>query len=176
MPVAHLDVDLIMAASAQGHEVFCCMRPATGDRELVVYLFGGCHTSFSITALAVGVRLIILISNAFPFATVFLFDVRCPLVLVVLLPCQCTVLIAVGLVGQLRAAGVSAGALRFRRHGSLLLSMEDLPHLKLDDVPYLLTVRYFPIRHGASFFRVGIAKAPADCSVEARSLFSFQFT
>ena len=69
-------------------------------------------------------------------------------------------LLAVGLVGQLRAAGVSAGALRFRWHGSLFLSVEELPQLKLDDVPYLLTVRNFPVGHGGSFFRVGIAKAP----------------
>ena len=87
MPVSHLNVDLVMTAPAQGHEVFRRVRPATGDWDLVVHLFGGCHTSFSITALAVGVCLIILISNAFPFASVFLFDVRGPLVLVVLLPC-----------------------------------------------------------------------------------------
>ena len=61
------------------------MRPATGDRELVVYLFGGRHAAFGITALAVGVRLIILISDAFPFASVFLFDVLRSLVFVVLL-------------------------------------------------------------------------------------------
>ena len=59
------------------------MRPATGDRELVVYLFGGRHAAFGITALAVGVRLIILISDAFPFASVFSLYVRCSLVLVV---------------------------------------------------------------------------------------------
>ena len=85
MPVSHFNVYLIMAGSAQAHEVFSRMRPATGDRELVVYLFGGCHVSFGIAALAVGVRLIILISDAFPFASVFLFDVWGSLVFVVLL-------------------------------------------------------------------------------------------
>lgn len=66
-------------------------------------------------------------------------------------------LIAVGLVCQLRAAGVGAGTLRFHGHGSLLLSAtEDLPQLEADDVPYLLTVRYFPVGHGCSFFLVGI--------------------
>ena len=61
------------------------MRPATGDRELVVYLFGGCHVSFGIAALAVGVLLIVPISDAFPFASVFLFDVLRSLVFVILL-------------------------------------------------------------------------------------------
>ena len=61
------------------------MRPTTGDRELVVHLFGWCHAAFCITALTVGVRLIILISDAFPFASVFLFDVLRSLVFVVLL-------------------------------------------------------------------------------------------
>ena len=63
-------------------------------------------------------------------------------------------LLTVCLVCQLRAAGVSAGALRFCWHGSLLLSVEELPQLKLDDVPYLLTVRYFSVGHEYSFFRV----------------------
>lgn len=85
MSVSQLDVHLIMAGSAQAHKVFCRMRPATGDRELVVYLFGGCHVSFGIAALAVGVRPIILISDAFPFASVFFLYVLRSLVFVILL-------------------------------------------------------------------------------------------
>ena len=85
MPVSHLDVHLIMAGSAQGHKVFRRMRPATGDWELVVYLFGGCHPAFGITPLAEGVLLIVPISDAFPFASVFSLYVRRSLVLIVLL-------------------------------------------------------------------------------------------
>lgn len=85
MPVSQLDVHLIMTGSAQAHEIFHRMRPTTGDRELMVHLFGGRHAPFGIAALAVGMRLIILISDAFPFASVFLFDVRGSLVFVVLL-------------------------------------------------------------------------------------------
>ena len=77
----------------------------------------------------------------------------------------------------------SAPGSRGKRRGAwvswawlLLLSAEYLPQLKLDDVPYLLTVRYFPIRHGRSFFLIGIEKAPVDRSAEAYPLFSFQFT
>ena len=66
-------------------------------------------------------------------------------------------LLTVGLVCQLRAAGVSAGAFGFHGHGSLLLpATEDLPQLEADDVPYLLPVRYFPVGHGCSFFLVGV--------------------
>ena len=137
----------------------------------MVYLFGRGHPAFGIASLAVGVGLVVYIPDLLPLTTIFLFHVWGPLVLVVLLPGQCAVLLTVLLIGQLRAAGVSAGALRFCWHGSLLLSVEELPQLKLDDVPYLLTVGYFPVGHGGSFFRVGIAKAPADCSVEARSVF-----
>ena len=85
LSIAQLDVHLIMAGSAQAHEVFCRMRPATGDRELVVHLFGWCHAAFCITALTVGVRLIILISDAFPFASVFFLYVLRSLVFVILL-------------------------------------------------------------------------------------------
>ena len=120
----------------------------------MVYLFGGCHPAFGIASLAVGVGLVVFIPDSLPLTTIFLFHVWGPLVLVVLLPGQCAVLLAVLLVCQLRAAGVSAGALRFRWHSSLLLSaVEDLPQLEADDVPHLLAVRYFPVGHGYSFFR-----------------------
>ena len=138
----------------------------------MVYLFGGCHPAFGIAPLTIGMGLEVFVPYPFPLTAIFLFHIRGPLVLVVLLPGPCAVLLAVGLVGQLRAAGVSTGALRFPWHGSLFLSaMEDLPQLEADDVPHLFAVRNFPVGHGGSFFRVGIAKAPADCSVEARSAF-----
>ena len=115
----------------------------------MVYLFGGYHPAFGVASLAVGMGFEVFVPDPLPLTTVFLFHIRGPLVLVVLLPGQCAVLLAVLLVCQLRAAGVSAGALRFRRHGSLLLSaVEDLSQLEADDVPYLFSVGYFPVGHG----------------------------
>ena len=59
-------------------------------------------------------------------------------------------------------SGLSAPDSRGKRRGAsvswawlfLLSAAEDLPQLKLDDVPYLLTVRYFSVGHEYSFFRV----------------------
>ena len=115
----------------------------------MVHLFGGCHSAFGIAPLTIGMGLEVFVPYPFPLTAIFLFHIRGPLVLVVLLPGPCAVLLAVGLVGQLRAAGVSTGALRFPWHGSLFLSaMEDLPQLEADDVPYLFSVGYFPVGHG----------------------------
>ena len=83
----------------------------------MVYLFGGCHPAVGIAPLAVGMGLEVFVPDPLPLTTVFLFHVWGPLVLVVLLPGQCAVLLAVLLVCQLRAAGVSAGTLGFHGHG-----------------------------------------------------------
>ena len=110
----------------------------------------------------------IFVSDPLPFTSVFLFHIRGTLVFVVLLPGQCAVLLAVGLLGQFRTTGVSTGALWFLWHGSHPLSVEELPQLKADHVPYLFSVGYFSVGH---CLPPGMAKAPADCSVEARSVF-----
>lgn len=174
VPVSHLDVHLVMTGSAKAHEVFRCVRPTSGDWELVVHLFGWGHPAFGIAPLAVRMGLEVFVPDPLPLTTVFLFHVWGPLVLVVLLPGQCAVLLAVLLVCQLRAAGVSAGALRFRWHSSLLLSaVEDLPQLEADDVPHLFAVRYFPVGHGGFLLSCGYSKGPGGLLRRGPFCFSF---
>ena len=140
----------------------------------MVHLFGGCHSAFGIAPLTIGMGLEVFVPYPFPLTAIFLFHIRGPLVLVVLLPGPCAVLLAVCLVGQLRAAGVSTGALRFPWHGSLFLSaMEDLPQLEADDVPHLFAVRYFPVGHGGFLLSCGYSKGPGGLLRRGPFCFSF---
>ena len=140
----------------------------------MVHLFGGCHSAFGIAPLTIGMGLEVFVPYPFPLTAIFLFHIRGPLVLVVLLPGPCAVLLAVGLVGQLRAAGVSTGALRFRWHSSLLLSaVEDLPQLEADDVPHLFAVRYFPVGHWGVLLSCGYSKGPGGLLRRGPFCFSF---
>ena len=98
------------------------------------------------------------VTDPLPCTSVLLIDVRGSLELVVFFPGLRPVLFTVGLICQLRAAGIVAGAFRFCWHGSLLLSVEELPQLEADDVPDLLSVGHFSVGHCLPSF--GYGKGP----------------
>ena len=107
----------------------------------MVYLFGGCHPAFGIAPLTVGMGLEVFVTDPLPLTTVFLFHVRGSLVLIVLLPGQCSVFLTVGLVCQLRTAGVSAGALRFHGHGYFFFLLRKISR-SLNLMMYHICSRY----------------------------------
>ena len=115
----------------------------------------------------------IFVSDPLPFTSVFLFHIRGTLVFVVLLPGQCAVLLAVGLLGQFRTTGVSTGALWFLWHGSHPLSVEELPQLKADHVPYLFSVGYFSVGHWGVLLSCGYSKGPGGLLRRGPFCFSF---
>ena len=116
MPVAHLDVDLVMARTAKGHEVAALMRTAFADRDDVMYLFHECDPAFCQASLTKRMLRCIAIPDPFPGASVLPVHVRRAVIFVVLPVYFFPVLFAVLSVRESWTAGPGTGAFRFRRH------------------------------------------------------------
>jgi len=136
-----------MATLAQAHEVILIVGAAFADGKDVVNLFDCDVLAILQAALTERVLVNVSISDPFPCAAVGAVHIGVALVLIVLLPGLLPMHFTILLVGQVRAAGVGAGAFGFHWHGSVLLSFsaQEFSDLEPNDVPDLLCVGYFSI-------------------------------
>lgn len=74
--VTKLMVYLVMAGSAQTHEIVICMPTAFGNRQDVMYFFSRGHSSFGIALLTVGVGGEVSVTDALPTVSVFFMYIR----------------------------------------------------------------------------------------------------
>lgn len=116
MPIAHLNVDLVVARTAEGHEVAAIVCAAFTDRDDVVHLFHERDPSFCQTPLAKRMLRSIAIPDPFPGTTVLPVHIRCAGIFVVLPVYFFPVLFAVLSVRESGTAGPGAGSFWFRRH------------------------------------------------------------
>ena len=84
MPVAHLNVNLVVAGTAEGHEVAPLMRSAFADRKDMVYLVHQRATAFLVTHLTERMLPGIPIPDSFPGPSVLFMYIRSTCILVVL--------------------------------------------------------------------------------------------
>lgn len=104
--VTKLVVYLVVAGSAQTHEVIVSMSATFGYWQNMMHLFSRSHPSLGIAPFTIGVRCIVPITDAFPCASVFFMHIRCALVLVILSPFLYAVFLAVLSVCKVGAAGI----------------------------------------------------------------------
>lgn len=116
MTVSHLNVDLVVARTAEGHEVRPVMSPATADGNDVVHLFHQGHPAFLETHLTEGMLLCVAVAYPFPGTTVLPVYIRRALIFVVLTVHFFSVLFAVLPVREPGASRVGARSFRFCRH------------------------------------------------------------
>ena len=75
MPVAHCDVDLVVAGFAEGHQIAAIVGAALADGDDVMNLFHQGHATFLVTHLAERMLLRISIPDPFPSAAVLPVDI-----------------------------------------------------------------------------------------------------
>ena len=116
VPIAHLDMDFVVAAPAQAHEVRPVMSPAFADGQDVMDLVHQDSTAFFEATFAQRMLLRVAVPDPLPNASVLPVHVGRTFVSVVLPAGQVFVLIAVLSVGQVRAPGIGTRTLRLARH------------------------------------------------------------
>ena len=109
-------VDLVVAGSAQGHEIFSGMSAALRDWNLVMNLCCRNNSSDLLTLLTKRMLSDVAVTNPFPGTAILLVDIWGALILVILPPSDSSVIVAVLPIRQLGTTRVRTGALGFSWH------------------------------------------------------------
>ena len=99
-------VYLVVAGSAQTHEVVIGVSAALGHGQYVMHLFSRSHPSFGIAPLTVGVGCVVPVTDALPGTTVLAVDIRRAFILIIFLPCLFAVLLTVLPVCEVGTTGI----------------------------------------------------------------------
>ena len=116
LPVTDFVVLLVVAGSAEAHQIILCMNTTFGHGNDVVYFLCGNKSASLLALLTERMLADVAVSNTLPRTAIFLVDVGSTFVLVVLLSCCGFVLLTVLTIRQVGATGIGAGALGFAGH------------------------------------------------------------
>ena len=116
VPIAHLNVDLIVAGSTEGHEILFVVATTARNREDVMYLLHQRDMPFHQTHFTERVLRGVTAADAFPRAAIGFIHVGTSLILVVLLPGDLLVLGTILIVRQVGTARIRARVLWLFRH------------------------------------------------------------
>ena len=107
MPVAQLDMDLIVARSADRHEVAFGIGPASVHWKYVMHFLNGSDSSFLQAALTERMFLDVPVSDSLPLASVFFVMVWRTFIRVVFLCSHRLMLLAISSIGKVRTSWIS---------------------------------------------------------------------
>ena len=77
-------VDLVVAGTAEAHEVISCVCATLGNRNLVMHFYGRDYLAILLALFTQRVLTDVSVTDSFPGSAVLLVDVRCAFILVVL--------------------------------------------------------------------------------------------
>ena len=116
MPIAKLDVNFIVTASAKAHEIALFVRPASVDWQDVMHFLNGRRSARFQAHLAQRMFFYISCPDTLPLRAVLLVMLGRALEFVITFSRLLSVLLAIGAVRKIRTAGKGARLFRFMRH------------------------------------------------------------